>query len=224
MGVSLKTLKLLQAAGVHGEALKEIVASMTYDLGEVPHVSLLRTTKKTRRMDMPVVNATRLRIFARDDYICQYCLKKCDSSDGNLMPSADHIIARSRGGSNGQENLVTSCYGCNRSKGSMSIAEWKGADHPLVARFPGKLKELSGEPFGSPHIPRRAIKRLKPRKRSAVPKPTEKAVKAAWAEAERVQNRDRDILAAARRKEQNRLGAGKGAEEKSADVADASSP
>lgn len=63
--------------------------------------------------------ATRERIFARDDYTCFYCGKR----GGDL--ECDHLIPISRGGSNEDTNLVTSCKTCNRAKGSKLLEEWK---------------------------------------------------------------------------------------------------
>ncbi|MBB5411885.1 hypothetical protein HDG34_005851 [Paraburkholderia sp. HC6.4b] len=53
---------------------------------------------------------TRIRIFARDGYVCRYCGAK----GGEL--ECDHIEPVSRGGSNDDANLVTSCRTCNRRK------------------------------------------------------------------------------------------------------------
>lgn len=51
---------------------------------------------------------TRRTVFARDNYICQYC--------GGRAESIDHVIPRSRGGSHIWENVVASCRKCNSKK------------------------------------------------------------------------------------------------------------
>ena len=59
----------------------------------------------------------RFEIFKRDSFICQYC--------GNHPPSVilevDHIVPVVDGGDNSQDNLITSCFDCNRGKGKNSL-------------------------------------------------------------------------------------------------------
>jgi hypothetical protein len=55
--------------------------------------------------------AQRQRIFARDEFKC----KKCGSTE---RLSIDHIIPRSKGGTNEDSNLQTLCVYCNSSKGN----------------------------------------------------------------------------------------------------------
>ncbi len=52
---------------------------------------------------------TRRAVFARDEWACQYC-----GSERDL--TVDHVIPRSKGGSNEWENIVTCCGPCNRRK------------------------------------------------------------------------------------------------------------
>lgn len=61
----------------------------------------------------------RSRIFERDDYTCQYC-----GDRGNKL-ECDHVIPLSRGGSDQDENLVTACKPCNRSKRDKTPEEWR---------------------------------------------------------------------------------------------------
>lgn len=72
--------------------------------------------------DRPQANiwsAIRSAIFARDDYTCQYC------GDRGKKLECDHVVPVSKGGSHDDANLVTACYGCNRSKGSKLMSEWE---------------------------------------------------------------------------------------------------
>lgn len=62
------------------------------------------------------IGITRKRIFKRDNYECCYC-----GSKRNL--TIDHIIPKSRGGSNHWDNLVTSCSRCNSNKDNMTPEE-----------------------------------------------------------------------------------------------------
>lgn len=63
---------------------------------------------------------TRARIFERDRFTCQYCGAK----DAPL--ECDHILPLSKGGGNGDSNLLTACRACNSSKGTKNIDEWGG--------------------------------------------------------------------------------------------------
>jgi CRISPR/Cas system Type II protein with McrA/HNH and RuvC-like nuclease domain len=62
------------------------------------------------------IGITRKRIFKRDNYECCYC-----GSKRNL--TIDHVVPKSRGGSNYWDNLVTSCGRCNSNKDNMTPEE-----------------------------------------------------------------------------------------------------
>ena len=57
---------------------------------------------------------------------CHLC-----GTDGADSP--DHLVPRSKGGSNALANLRPAHLGCNRARGDMDLAEWRGR-HPLPAR------------------------------------------------------------------------------------------
>lgn len=59
----------------------------------------------------------RMRILHRDGFKCQYC--GAEAPDVRL--EVDHVIPRSKGGSNRPSNLVTACAPCNRGKLAQSI-------------------------------------------------------------------------------------------------------
>src|SRR3990167_9900499 len=69
------------------------------------------------------VKYSRKNIFQRDSYTCQYCNKKTKREDLTI----DHIVPRSRGGSNNWKNVVASCIFCNAEKGDKLLTElgWK---------------------------------------------------------------------------------------------------
>ena len=58
-------------------------------------------------------------VRARDNYTCQYCGKK---SPPDL--EVDHIVPRSRGGSDRPDNLIASCHVCNQTKGNRTAGEF----------------------------------------------------------------------------------------------------
>lgn len=53
---------------------------------------------------------TKKNILIRDNFICQYC-----GTNKNL--TLDHLIPKSKGGTNDWLNLVTCCESCNKKKG-----------------------------------------------------------------------------------------------------------
>ncbi|MCX7713313.1 MAG: HNH endonuclease [Chthoniobacterales bacterium] len=60
------------------------------------------------------VKLTRLHVFERDQYICQYCHQRFEKHELNI----DHVVPRVRGGKTTWENVVTSCIRCNTRKGN----------------------------------------------------------------------------------------------------------
>jgi 5-methylcytosine-specific restriction endonuclease McrA len=59
------------------------------------------------------IRYSRINVFARDKFTCQYCGEQPHRSQLNL----DHVIPRSLGGRTTWENVVCSCVDCNRRKG-----------------------------------------------------------------------------------------------------------
>jgi len=57
----------------------------------------------------------RLRVLARDGWVCTYCHKHLEGADATV----DHITSRKHGGSLFDlDNLTSACKSCNSSKGS----------------------------------------------------------------------------------------------------------
>ena len=57
---------------------------------------------------------TRFNVFLRDDFTCQYCMKKCQPHELTF----DHVIPRSQGGLTCFANIVAACVPCNTRKGA----------------------------------------------------------------------------------------------------------
>ena len=71
------------------------------------------------RPSSPIWTRLRALVFARDDYTCLYCGER----GGRL--ECDHVVPVSRGGCDELWNLVTACFGCNRSKRNKLLEEWR---------------------------------------------------------------------------------------------------
>ena len=67
---------------------------------------------------MSVSKKLRFEVFKRDGFQCQYCGKQPPEA----VLEVDHIIPKSKNGGDGIENLITSCFDCNRGKGAEDLA------------------------------------------------------------------------------------------------------
>jgi 5-methylcytosine-specific restriction endonuclease McrA len=76
--------------------------------------AVVRLLRAFRRHARPV-KFSRVNIYARDHYKCQYCAKKA--------LTYDHVVPRSQGGQTEWTNIVTCCYLCNRKKGGRTPRE-----------------------------------------------------------------------------------------------------
>jgi 5-methylcytosine-specific restriction endonuclease McrA len=65
-----------------------------------------------------LIRVNRSRIYKRDNHQCVYC-------DSKKQLTLDHVIPKSRGGSNDWTNLVTCCFKCNLKKGNRTPEEAK---------------------------------------------------------------------------------------------------
>ena len=82
------------------------IHSASFDF-PVPSVIRLAYVVKRPR---PVRKLTRIEIFNRDQYTCQYCGKEAREL------TLDHVIPRYQGGKHTWENVVSACVACNRRK------------------------------------------------------------------------------------------------------------
>ncbi len=98
----------------------------------VPRVIVLLTFDRVPKRH---VRYSRVNVFTRDKYTCQYCGIRPHRSQLNL----DHVIPRSLGGKTTWENVVTSCVDCNRRKGGRT---------PEQARF--RLRRRPERPRWTP--------------------------------------------------------------------------
>jgi hypothetical protein len=70
--------------------------------------------KGTRNVDSKIS----WKVFKRDKFKCRYC------GISHVPLTVDHIITWETGGPTIEENLLTSCRKCNRTRGNMSYREW----------------------------------------------------------------------------------------------------
>lgn len=72
--------------------------------------SVIRQLSKFRRKGK--VQFSRINIYMRDSWTCQYCLEKRQTKDLTF----DHVVPRSQGGKTNWTNIVTACKPCNSKK------------------------------------------------------------------------------------------------------------
>jgi 5-methylcytosine-specific restriction endonuclease McrA len=83
---------------------------------DFPLPSVIRLAYLIKR-PRPQPKLTRLEIFHRDHYTCQYCGKQTNQL------TLDHIIPRYRNGGHAWENVVSACVQCNRRKAGKTPQE-----------------------------------------------------------------------------------------------------
>ncbi len=71
-------------------------------------------------MTSRVSHANRTAVFERDHHTCQYCRTPFHTLPWEQW-TVDHVIPRSRGGSNRVTNLVACCQECNLRKGDGQV-------------------------------------------------------------------------------------------------------
>ena len=116
----LEGTKIEKELGIEKEIFVKFAAKkrINYkDNLELEYKEFKNRRKRLIEIDVKRYDKIRNKIFARDDYTCQYCGKR----GGTL--EIDHIIPFSKGGSEKEENLVTTCFDCNRKKRDYFLEE-----------------------------------------------------------------------------------------------------
>ena len=84
---------------------------------DFPVPSVIRLPYLIKRPFRAERRLTRLEVFNRDRYTCQYCGKE------TRQLTIDHVIPRYRGGQHIWENVVSACIACNRRKAGKTPEE-----------------------------------------------------------------------------------------------------
>lgn len=100
----------------------EVIEEYDHDVRSVSLVikipAVVRLLNAFRRHKQKV-KFSRVNIFARDKYSCQYCGMKGKMSELTY----DHVVPRAQGGKTEWNNIVTCCYDCNRDKKDRTPAQ-----------------------------------------------------------------------------------------------------
>lgn len=111
-----------------------LICAMTPDEWKVHRKDILRFFKQRKDKLYPIGDwiqvknsgnkrpaipaAVRAEVMQRDGYRCSYC----GTEQGPF--ALDHIVPRSKGGSDTSDNLQCACVPCNRDKRDKDLAEW----------------------------------------------------------------------------------------------------
>jgi len=75
--------------------------------------AVMRLLKLVRLRDSHrAVKFSRINIFTRDGYVCQYCHRRFRTEELTF----DHVVPIAKGGKKTWENIVTACWRCNNRK------------------------------------------------------------------------------------------------------------
>ena len=100
---------------------------------EYPMPAVVRVLRRFRR-DRVVIRFSRLNIYTRDRFTCQYCGARFLTEDLTF----DHVVPRSTGGRTTWENIVTACVPCNSRKANRTPREAR----MTLLRPPAKPRHL----------------------------------------------------------------------------------
>ena len=73
--------------------------------------------------DLPNYRTHRHRLYGEQEGVCV----GCETHFPFRVMDVDHMLPRSKGGTDHPDNLQLLCSGCNRSKGGKTMAEWRAA-------------------------------------------------------------------------------------------------
>ena len=140
----IKILRWEDAVKMRYEGTVEVVAEYEDEVSspsvtwKMPAVVRLRKMPSTRKRG---IKFSRLNVYQRDGYRCQYC----GSKFAVASLSYDHVVPRSAGGRTDWGNIVTACKPCNTRKANHSCDD--AGMWPL--RAPERPRSL---PLSSPLI------------------------------------------------------------------------
>jgi len=104
-------------------AIKLVNDRITKDRGPLwGQVNALETPPvRTDLVNLPNYRTHRHRLYGEQEGVCAGCATHFPFR----VMDVDHILPRSRGGTDHPDNLQLLCSGCNRSKGAKTMAEWR---------------------------------------------------------------------------------------------------
>jgi 5-methylcytosine-specific restriction endonuclease McrA len=112
---------------------------------ELPMPAVVRVLRRFRR-DRQAIRFSRVNIYTRDGFACQYCGDRMDTEDLTF----DHVLPRSAGGRTTWENILACCVPCNHAKANRTPEQAR----MRLRRHPSKPRYL---PVVTVHMDRRHV-------------------------------------------------------------------
>ncbi len=100
-------------------------------------IGLNATANRKTCKTLDSIAKQRFRILTRDNFRCQYCGK---TAKDDIKLEIDHITPLCKGGISADNNLITACVSCNRSKGGRELNF--DAEQSILDRTTEPLSEL----------------------------------------------------------------------------------
>lgn len=121
--------KALYDNGGMPEAERATIPRQCTDCGDTytsPYVGQTRCTpcKRAHSRTWRISDRRRFALYKRDKYKCHLCGKKTNINGhylDNNYPTLDHLVPRSKGGSDEDYNLATCCRECNTLRGANEL-------------------------------------------------------------------------------------------------------
>lgn len=86
-------------------------------------IALTSSPTRTDHENLPDYRTHRHRLYGEQEGVCVGCLTHFPFR----VMEVDHVLPKSKGGTDHIDNLQLLCSGCNRSKGSRTMAQWRAA-------------------------------------------------------------------------------------------------
>lgn len=86
----------------------------------------------------------RFRVLSRCNFGCHYCGRRA----GDVVLEIDHVIPKSRGGTDDESNLVAACEDCNRGKGAdveMRLERFDLPNGKVLFEYPDHTRPSAAE-------------------------------------------------------------------------------
>jgi len=137
------------------EEYEEIIASAGGEttprivMGMPMVVRLVRSVVKHKRD----IKFSRVNVFTRDEFQCQYCGKRCDMR----QLTKDHVVPRCQGGQTTWTNIVSACMRCNHKKDRCTPEQagmklLKAPVKPKTLPIPSLIINLTPHPKMIPYL------------------------------------------------------------------------
>ncbi|WP_304459554.1 RNA-guided endonuclease IscB [Alicyclobacillus sendaiensis] len=112
----------------------------------ITHLSMQLVSFDTQKLQYPEISGVEyqhctLYGYEVREYLLEKWGRKCAYCGAENVPlEIDHVIPRSRGGSDRVSNLVLACHRCNQAKGNRPVEEFLAHDQERLHRIQAQLK------------------------------------------------------------------------------------